>query len=490
MRPLLVVFAATILAPPPATGQAPPRVRGTVPETVVDSATAGSYLFRAGITRTDEMAIHVSLRGSQPSRDAAADWHSPDSVLAWVARASPDADESVVGSRTGVHVLVPGGERGRQRIGYVRFVFCPQGMVHSTNHQSFEPYRPLLAMLRRAAEIARPSAPPPEDGSAWWAHAVGCAAYPLGAPALEPDAEAAPLVARFVVGADGSPEPATLETLPGTPAERVEALRRALPSWRHQPATRGGRPVRQVVFTLVSPSYSAVRRFRAAVGTTPDGLVELRMPGGWGHVRVVHRAFFTPDEVDGWVARVRAGELPARLGGPHERALLRSTVLADTASPGGRFQLRVHPAGCGAWSTGPTGSTLVEKLRAAAAEARARPLRIDTVRVYARDEVDCPALPDSANDMPRARIAAGESTELHAAAVVGRDGRVEMESLRAMPGSDPALAEALRAVVPRWRFVPATRVGRPVRQMVLLPLVFRADGEGGIDTRWTHVVDP
>ena len=56
--------------------------------------------------------------------------------------------------------------------------------------------------------------------------------------------------------------------------------------------------------------------------------------------------------------------------------------------------------------------------------------------------------------------------------VVDTLGRAEMATAVDVDATNPAFAFAIRSTLPRMRFVPAQVGGRPVRQLVELPVVF------------------
>jgi TonB family protein len=115
----------------------------------------------------------------------------------------------------------------------------------------------------------------------------------------------------------------------------------------------------------------------------------------------------------------------------------------------------------------------------ASPEARAAVARraVPANRVYLESEVACPAQPAVANEpVPYPASVAGDertSRELLAALTVDTLGAVQPSSLTVFPGTDEAFAQAVRAVLPRWRFRAATRGGRRVRQRLHLLVVLR-----------------
>ncbi len=82
-------------------------------------------------------------------------------------------------------------------------------------------------------------------------------------------------------------------------------------------------------------------------------------------------------------------------------------------------------------------------------------------------EVSCPASADEANARPLAPASmATLATEIGVEMVVDTTGLVERSSIRVMRGTNPALADSIRATVARWRFHAAEIDGTPVRQFV------------------------
>ena len=55
------------------------------------------------------------------------------------------------------------------------------------------------------------------------------------------------VVAQFVVGADGVPNPSTLRIVSSTDPRFVAAVKEALPTYRFRPAMQGDRAVRQLI---------------------------------------------------------------------------------------------------------------------------------------------------------------------------------------------------------------------------------------------------
>lgn len=75
-------------------------------------------------------------------------------------------------------------------------------------------------------------------------------------------------------------------------------------------------------------------------------------------------------------------------------------------------------------------------------------------------------------EYPRQSRRRGESGEVLVRAVVGPDGTPRQVEV-ARSSSHRALDQAAVRAVSRWRFEPATRQGRPVSQVVQVPVLFR-----------------
>jgi TonB family protein len=73
---------------------------------------------------------------------------------------------------------------------------------------------------------------------------------------------------------------------------------------------------------------------------------------------------------------------------------------------------------------------------------------------------------------PAALRAAGVEGEVVAQFVVNREGEAEIESLKILKASDPQFVEAVKTVLPQWRFYPAQVNGQPVKQLTQMPFVF------------------
>ena len=89
--------------------------------------------------------------------------------------------------------------------------------------------------------------------------------------------------------------------------------------------------------------------------------------------------------------------------------------------------------------------------------------------------VERAAAPRDGNPVPRypeALRAAGTEGQVLVRFVVDTAGRVEAGSVRVLRADDPQFAEAVRAVLPSFRFTPAEAGGRRVRQLVEAPFAF------------------
>jgi hypothetical protein len=355
-----------------------------------------------------------------------------------------------------------------------------------TNHVSEERQRTVLATLRRAldaADSARVPAGAREERLPYWFHAVACRARPA-APLRGARLDQGRFTVRFVVDAEGRPEVGTFAAMPGSDPAEVERVRAALAEWRFTPAVRGGKPVAQVAYL----TFRGPNRWRRPVRegleqrAGEDGMVELRRIRVRGADTTLAHATFSPAEIRAWVDSMRAGaSVPLGDGARPGLAVLERT------GPRGERWREVAWRGCGGTEVGALVrrhelDELLRQLEAMvwwigqqdsagnAYDRRERPRRWD--------EVDCPADPLPGNPRPLPP-GGGESAELYARYVVDGAGAPEPATLEVMPGSDPALVEAFRALLPRLRFAPPTRAGRPVRQVVQGAVVFWPEGTPG-----------
>ena len=93
--------------------------------------------------------------------------------------------------------------------------------------------------------------------------------------------------------------------------------------------------------------------------------------------------------------------------------------------------------------------------------------------VWYRHALGCAAIPDRGNVAPP--WPRGADLRPHQEImqfVVGKDGRVEPGSERFLASSDARFAASIRNVLPSWRFTPARRMSRPVRQVAHLNVGF------------------
>jgi TonB family protein len=97
--------------------------------------------------------------------------------------------------------------------------------------------------------------------------------------------------------------------------------------------------------------------------------------------------------------------------------------------------------------------------------------------VFLADQVEVPASVAKGSPTPRypaALASTGIIGDVRFRFVVDSAGRVEMSTVEEVMASHSAFAAAVRATLPRMRFTPATFGGKPVRQLVELPFIFRA----------------
>ena len=100
-------------------------------------------------------------------------------------------------------------------------------------------------------------------------------------------------------------------------------------------------------------------------------------------------------------------------------------------------------------------------------------------RVYWEHEVACPVTPMAGNPRPTypAGIASAErsSREVLVSLTVDTLGVPDSSSVHALPGSDPRFALAAERSIVSWRFTPALRGGKRVRQAAHVPVILRPD---------------
>ncbi|MGZ8494052.1 MAG: TonB family protein, partial [Gemmatirosa sp.] len=105
---------------------------------------------------------------------------------------------------------------------------------------------------------------------------------------------------------------------------------------------------------------------------------------------------------------------------------------------------------------------------------------VATATVYTADQVDQAAQPDSANPIapyyPDALKRTRTAGEVLVEFVVDTAGVPELETVGIVAASHPAFALAARDAVGAARFSPAIRAGKPVRQLVQVPVRFELTG--------------
>jgi len=101
---------------------------------------------------------------------------------------------------------------------------------------------------------------------------------------------------------------------------------------------------------------------------------------------------------------------------------------------------------------------------------------VSSLKVYTADQVDSKARLESVESFrpayPTALRALETTGSVLAEFVVDSAGRVEMDTFGVVTPARTEFIEAVRAALPRARFIPATIDGRPVRQLVHLPVRF------------------
>jgi len=96
---------------------------------------------------------------------------------------------------------------------------------------------------------------------------------------------------------------------------------------------------------------------------------------------------------------------------------------------------------------------------------------------FQENEVEKPVslLAGSAPRYPEVLRASGVEGRVVAVFVVDEKGRAEMDSVRFVGSGNSLFQDAVRAALPRMRFVPAEIAGQKVRQLVQMPFVFTID---------------
>jgi TonB family protein len=97
---------------------------------------------------------------------------------------------------------------------------------------------------------------------------------------------------------------------------------------------------------------------------------------------------------------------------------------------------------------------------------------------YLAEQVEVPAEIERGSPLPRFPTglrSAGIEGTARFQFVVDTLGRVELSTVRELQSTHQAFALAVRSTLPRMRFTPARVDGRPVRQLVEFPIVFRIE---------------
>lgn len=232
----------------------------------------------------------------------------------------------------------------------------------------------------------------------------------------------------------------------------------------------------------------------AWVAATDEGLVELVFDEGLARRSLestraprASREFFEPWAVLQWVDRTNqvvqwvvggVGDVPpaARLGYDSGGVSFEaSAVVVD-----GRRQARFMTTRCGMITqetvVDPRTMVLTASLfrRAAGEAARLVPRPVPGNPVWAEHAVGCAAVPFRDNAEPAWPSAAPLRPHQELVrVVVDVNGRVVPGSDQFMPSSRPEFVASVRATLPAWRFTPATRLGRRVRQAAHVNVTFR-----------------
>lgn len=164
---------------------------------------------------------------------------------------------------------------------------------------------------------------------------------------------------------------------------------------------------------------------------------------------------FAPFTLDGIEVYKGLGEVPAELRGP--RGEERCGVIA-------------------VWSRMPERQPKRSKRKPVTAEDLQK--LIASATVYTADQVDQPARADSSlmleplypDSLKQSHTSGSAVVEF----VVDTEGHVELETISVVMASHPAFARAARDAAPSARFFPAILKGRPVRQVVQLPVEFQS----------------
>ena len=235
-----------------------------------------------------------------------------------------------------------------------------------------------------------------------------------------------------------------------------------------------------------------------AVNATEDGWVEMSIDRRLvqrptdPREAVIAREFFDPDDVLAWADSVDA-LLRWKPTAPNQESPMRPSIgyqnghhyMARLFARNGQLDAAITLEHCGSHSS--AGATIppwelaatAAEFRRAAMEARAVrpavPARAPADAVYWEHSVACPAAlrPESpAPTYPSIPLRERRPYQVLAQFVVNTDGRVDTSTFRAANSTDARFAAQVRAVITKWRFDPATRAGRAVRQLVHMPIGF------------------
>ncbi len=104
---------------------------------------------------------------------------------------------------------------------------------------------------------------------------------------------------------------------------------------------------------------------------------------------------------------------------------------------------------------------------------------VASLEVYTADEVDTPAHPDTNTSLepiyPDSLLLARVEGSVTAEFVVDTTGEVLMDTFGVISSTSPAFTAAVRRAIADASFVPATRDGHPVKQVVHQPFTFSVD---------------
>ncbi|HEY0970943.1 MAG TPA: TonB family protein [Gemmatimonadales bacterium] len=103
---------------------------------------------------------------------------------------------------------------------------------------------------------------------------------------------------------------------------------------------------------------------------------------------------------------------------------------------------------------------------------------VQSLRLYTADQVDVPAMPDSANPVapvyPDSLLRSGIAGRVLVEFVVDTTGRADMDTFGVVVSTDRLFSDAVRRAVADASFTPAMVADRPVRQLMQMPFRFIA----------------